>query len=439
MTRSRCTDGANPRQRGVERVTFSHTLRSLRHRNFRLYFVGQFISMCGTWMQTMAQMWLVYRLTHSSSLLGLVGFAGQIPSIVFGLLGGAAADRFDRRKLVLVTQTAAMVQALLLGVLTVTGRVQVWHVFALAVAIGIVNVFDMPARQSFVVDMVDDREDLGNAIAMNSVLVNGSRVVGPAVAGVLVGVWGEGTCFLLNSLSFLAVIASLLMMRMPERQERGAQTLEQTGRHIKDGLRYAWRNPDIRALLVLLAMISVAGVPFMVLLPIFSDQILGGGATGVGWLMGASGLGAMAGAIFLARRNFTSGLDRVAGLTSAGFGVSLILFSFSRSMPVSLALLTLTGFCMMTMFTGCNTLLQALTSDAMRGRVMGLFTMTFMAVAPFGNLISGFAADRIGAPMTVAFGGLCCAAAGAIYLRRSLIIALPEGDDRHILQSLGVK
>lgn len=420
-------------------MTFSNTLRSLRHRNFRLYFVGQFVSMTGTWMQTMAQMWLVYRLTHSSWLLGLVGFAGQLPTIFFGLLGGAAADRFDRRKLVLATQAAAMAQALVLGVLTATGAVQVWHVFVLAVVLGIVGVFDMPARQAFVIDMVDDREDLGNAIAMNSALVNASRMIGPAVAGLLVGFFGEGPCFLLNSASYVAVIASLLMMRMPERRPAEAVSLGQTGRHIKEGLRYAWDNEEIRALLILLSVISIAGVPFIMLMPIFSDQILSGGATGVGWLMGASGVGALAGSVYLARRRRVLGLGRVAGLASAGFGASLVLFAMSRSLPLSLALMAVTGFCMMTAFTGCNTLLQTLTSDAMRGRVMGLFSMTFMGVAPFGNLLSGAAADRIGAPATVVLGGFVCVLCGAEYLRRQAGPepggALAAAEQRHFLRS----
>jgi MFS family permease len=399
-------------------MSFTETVRSLRHRNFRLYFFGQWVSMTGTWMQTTAQMWLVYRLTHSSSLLGLVGFAGQAPSILLGLFGGVAADRWDRRRLIVITQSAALLQALALGLLTYSGIVQVWEVFVLAVVMGIINVFDMPARQSFVIDMVDDRQDLGNAIAMNSFLVNASRMVGPAVAGILVGFYGEAACFLLNAVSFVAVIASLLMMKLPRRSAPGEETFSQAISDIKAGLHYASGHSEIRALLLLLAVMSISGVPFMTLMPVFADQILHGGPRTVGWLMGASGIGALSGAIFLARRRGSAGLPRVAGLASAGFGLSLILFSSSRSQPLSLAFMVLTGACMMTAFTGCNTLLQSLTSDSMRGRVMGLFTMTFMGVAPIGNLAAGLAAQRFGAPLTVGVGGLLCAAASLLFVRR---------------------
>ncbi len=394
-------------------------LSSLRHRNFRLYFVGQFISMTGTWMQSMAQMWLVYRLTHSSWMLGLVGFAGQAPSILLGLFGGVAADRYDRRRLVIIAQVAALIQALALGLLTVTGAVQVWHIFALAVFLGVIGVFDMPARQSFVVDMVDDREDLGNAIALNSLLVNSSRMIGPAAAGLLVGLYGEGLCFLINAASYVAVIASLFMMRLPHRETSGDGSWDEALRHIKAGLAYAWGHAEIRALLILLAVISVAGVPFMVLLPIFVDQVLRDGAAGMGWLMGATGVGALAGSVFLARRRPLEGLGRIAGQSAAGFGVALVFFALSGHMLTSLFFMAFTGFCMMTAFTGCNTLLQSMTSDEMRGRVMGLFSMTFMAVAPLGNLLAGLAADRVGAPATVIAGGLVCIASSAAFLRRA--------------------
>lgn len=407
-------------------MSFTETIRSLRHRNFRLYFFGQWISMMGTWMQTTAQMWLVYRLTHSSWLLGLVGFAGQAPSLVLGLFGGVAADRWDRRRLIVITQSAALLQALALGLLTYFGAVQVWQVFALAFVLGIINVFDMPARQSFVIDMVDDRQDLGNAIAMNSFLVNASRMVGPAVAGILVGFYGEAVCFLLNALSFVAVIASLLMMRLPRRVSPGEESLSQAVRDIKAGLRYVSEHAEIRAPLLLLAVISVSGVPFMTLMPVFAGQVLRGGPRTVGWLMAASGIGALSGAVFLARRRSSAGLPRVAGLASAGFGLSLILFSSSRSEPLSLAFMVLTGACMMTAFTGCNTLLQSLTSDAMRGRVMGLFTMTFMGVAPIGNLLAGLSAQRVGAPETVGIGGLLCAVSSLMFLRRRREIGDPS-------------
>lgn len=400
-------------------MSFAETVRSLRHRNFRLYFFGQWVSMTGTWMQTTAQMWLVYRLTHSSRLLGLVAFAGQVPMIVLGLFGGVAADRWDRRRLILATQTAAMLQALCIAVLTHRDLIQTWHLFAMAVAVGIINVFDMPARQSFVVDMVEDRADLGNAIAMNSFLVNASRMAGPALAGVLVGRYGEAPCFYLNALSFLAVIASLLMMDLPARPAPAGDTVADAFGQIKDGLVYAWRHKEIRALLILLAVISGAGVPFMTLMPVFADQILHGGPRTVGWLMAATGVGALAAAVYLARRSAGAGLIRVGGAAAAGFGAALVFFSLSAHLAASLAFMVLTGFCMMTVFTGCNTLLQTYTSDAMRGRVMGLFTMTFMAVAPFGNVVAGFAAERVGAPAAVGAGGVICLLCAAEFLRRA--------------------
>ena len=355
--------------------------------------------------------------------------------ILFGLFGGVAADRWDRRRLIIATQCAAAAQALILGVLTWSGSVRVWQVFVLAVVVGIINVFDMPARQSFVVDMVDDRADLGNAIAMNSMLVNASRMIGPAAAGLLIGAFGEYLCFLLNAASFGAVIASLLMMRLPRRPEAGEDTLAQAARQVEDGLRYAWGHADIRDLLIMLSVISAAGVPFLTLMPVFADRILGGGARTVGWLTAATGAGALGAALFLARRGRPSGLKRVGGLSAAGFGAALVLFSLSRSLSLSLAFMVLTGFFMMTAFTGSNTLLQTLTSDAMRGRVMGLFAMTFMGVAPFGNLLAGFAAERAGAPLTVATGGVLCLLCAAEFLRRSAAAeetSAPSSSRRHI-------
>jgi MFS family permease len=392
------------------------TLRSFRHRNFRLFFAGQFVSMTGTWMQGTAQMWLVYRLTHSPVLLGLVGFAGQIPAVVFGLVGGWAADRFNRRTLVVITQALAMAQALLLAVLTFSGKVQVAHVMVLACFLGIVNAFDMPARQSFVVKMVGP-EDLSNAIALNSTQVNLSRMLGPALAGVLVGFAGEGVCFMANAVSYLAVIAGLLLMRMPPEEARVPPSLGWKGQ-VREGIGYVSGHKEIRRLLLLLAATSLAGVPFVVLLPLFADGIFQRGAPGLGLLTAAIGVGALLGAVFLAGRRSAEGVGVVAGAGSLLFGAALFAFSFSRSFPLSLFLAAFAGCGMMTAFASANTRMQSLTTEAMRGRVMSFFSMTFMGLSPVGSLLAGFMARHAGAPATVRLGGVLCAAGGAFFLLR---------------------
>ncbi|MBI4386797.1 MAG: MFS transporter [Elusimicrobia bacterium] len=392
-------------------------LRSLGHPNFRLYFVGQAISMTGTWMQTIAQMWLVYRLTRSPALLGLVGFVGQAPTILFGLFGGMVADHFDRRRILLWTQSVALSQALGLAILTYTDAIQVWHVFAMAALLGSANVFDMPARQALVADLVD-RPNLGNAIALNAFLINASRMIGPALAGFCIGLWGESICFFLNAASYVALIFGLFRMRLALAPKEIPSSWQESWLHIRAGLRYAFSHKQMRDILLLLSLISLAGVPFMALLPIFSDAVLRRGAQGFGLLTGASGAGAILASWHLAYRSNIRGLRRLTGISAAAFGASLVLFSVSKHFPTSLCIMTLTGWGMMALFTGCNTQLQTLTSDAMRGRVMGLFSMTFMGVTPLGNLAAGFAADRIGAPLTLAVGGLLCLVSGAVFLKQ---------------------
>jgi MFS family permease len=391
-----------------------HTLRSLRHRNFRLFFAGQFISMTGTWMQSTAQLWLVYRLSKSPFLLGAVGFAGQAPAILLGLVGGWVADRFDRRTVVVVTQTAAMIQAFLLAALTLTGRVQVWHVAALAAMMGVINAFDMPARQSFVVRMVG-AEDLPNAIALNSTLVNAARMLGPAAAGALVGVAGEGPCFLANAVSYVAVIVCLLLMRLEPDASR-VPAGKGWGAQVREGVGYVAGHPGIRRVLLLLAVTCLAGVPFLVLLPIFADGVFHRGAHGLGFLTAAMGVGAMGGAVFLAAKKGSEGMGLAAGTGALVFGAALTAFSFSRHFGVSLSFMALAGGGMMTAFAAANTRLQSLTTDAMRGRVMSFFSMTFLGITPLGSLLAGTAAGRFGAPATVGVGGLVCAAAGGVFL-----------------------
>ncbi len=376
--------------------------RALRHRNFQLFFSGQLISLIGTWMQSVEQSWLFYRMTGSALLLGSVGFASQVPVFLFAPLGGIAADRFNRRHIVIATQTAAMLLAFVLAALTLFHKVQVWHVFVLASLLGVVNAFDIPGRQSFLVDMVG-KEDLMNAIALNSSMFNGARVIGPAIAGILVAKIGEGWCFFANAVSYIAVIIGLLLMRViaPMRAAM-ASPLE----HMMEGFRFVNRTAPIRALLLLLGLVSLVGMPYVVLMPIFADQILHGGARGLGILMGATGVGALLGALTLAFREGVKGLGRWVAWCCAGFGASLIIFALSRTFWVSVILLLPVGYCMMLQMACSNTLIQVMVPDALRGRVMAVYSMMFMGMAPIGALFGGALAERLGAPYTVAIGGL---------------------------------
>jgi MFS family permease len=376
--------------------------RALRHRNFQLFFGGQLISLIGTWMQSVAQSWLVYRLTGSALLLGTVGFASQVPVFLFAPLGGITADRFNRRYIVIGTQVASMLLAFILAALTLLHRVQVWHVFVLAGFLGVVNAFDIPGRQSFLVDMVG-KEDLMNAIALNSSMFNGARVIGPAIAGILVAKIGEGWCFFANGISYIAVIIGLLMMRVqsPARASN-ASPLE----NMMEGFRFVNRTAPIRALLLLLGLVSLVGMPYVVLMPIFADKILHGGARGLGILMGATGVGALLGALTLAFRQGVKGLGRWVAWCSAGFGASLIIFSISHSFWISVILLLPVGYTIMLQMASSNTLIQVMVPDALRGRVMAVYSMMFMGMAPIGALLGGALADRLGVQVTVAIGGL---------------------------------
>jgi MFS family permease len=391
------------------------TLRALRHRNFQLFISGQLVSLIGTWMQNVAQAWLVYSLTGSSLKLGAVGFAGQIPVFLIAPFGGITADRSNRQRLVIATQTASMILAAILAWLTLSHRVQVWHVFVLAALLGVVNAFDIPGRQSFLVDMVG-KEDLMNAIALNSSMFNGARVVGPAVAGILVAKIGEGWCFAANALSYIAVIIGLMMMRVQcARRHRSSSPLAD----IVEGFHWVIQTKIIRALLLLLGMISLVGMPYTVLMPIFADRILHGGARGLGILMGATGVGALFGALTLASKTGVRGLGRWVAMSCAGFGVSLVLFSFSRHFWLSAVLLFPAGYSLMLQMACSNTLIQTMVPDHLRGRVMAVYSMMFMGMAPFGALFGGALAERVGAPVTVALGGVV-AALGALWFARAL-------------------
>jgi MFS family permease len=390
-------------------------MRALKHRNFQLFFSGQLISLIGTWMQTVAQSWLVYRLTGSSLLLGSVGFASQFPVFLMAPIGGMVADRVNRHRVVVATQTAAMILALILAALTLTHRVTVPQIFVLAALLGVVNAFDIPGRQSFLVDMVG-REDLMNAIALNSSMFNGARVIGPAIAGILVANIGEGWCFFANGISYIAVIAGLLMMKIhcSPRSKSDSPLAD-----IIEGFRWASHTAPIRALLLLLGLVSLVGMPYTVLMPLFADRILHGGAKGLGILMGFTGIGALLGALTLALRSGVKGLGRLVALTCGGFGVSLIAFSFSRYFWLSAVLLIPVGFCLMLQMACSNTLIQSMVPDALRGRVMAVYSMMFMGMAPFGALLGGALADRLGAPITVSAGAVA-SMVGAIVFARQL-------------------
>jgi MFS family permease len=396
-----------PRVESLWRTTF----RALAHRNFQLFFGGQLISLTGTWMQSVAQSWLVYRLTGSSLLLGSVGFAGQIPILLLASVGGTVADRVNRHRMVVATQVASLVLAAALAGLTLTHTIQIWQIFVLAALLGVVNAFDIPARQSFLIDMVG-REDLMNAIALNSSMFNGARIVGPAIAGLLVARFGEGWCFAVNAVSYVAVIAGLLWMQVEcPRRSGDASPLEA----MLEGFRFVDRTAPIRALLLLLGLVSLVGMPYTVLMPVFADKVLHGGPKALGILMGATGVGAMLGALTLATRRGVRGLGKWVALSAVGFGFGLVLFSQSRHMWLSVALLLPIGFCMMLEMSASNTLIQTMTPDALRGRVMAVYSMMFMGMAPFGALFGGGLAERLGAPLTVAIGGVACMAGAAVF------------------------
>jgi MFS family permease len=391
------------------------TLRALRHRNFQLFFGGQLISLTGTWMQTVAQAWLVYRMTKSALLLGSVGFASQIPVFLVAPIGGITADRRNRQRLVIATQTASMILAGILAWLTLSHRVEVWHIFVLAALLGVVNAFDIPGRQAFLVDMVG-KEDLMNAIALNSSMFNGARVVGPAVAGILVSRIGEGWCFAANAVSYIAVIVGLLLMKVlsPPRVSKHSPIED-----IIEGFRWVNHTKVIRALLLLIGLVSLVGMPYTVLMPVFADKILHGGARGLGILMGATGVGALFGALTLAAKTGVTGLGRWVTITCATLGISLFLFSFSTSFWLSAALLMPAGYSMMLQMACSNTLIQTMVPDELRGRVMSVYSMMFMGMAPFGAFFGGALAHRMGAPITVASGGIACVI-GAIWSGRAL-------------------
>jgi MFS family permease len=400
--------------------SISHAWRALRHRNFQLFFSGQSISLIGTWMTRLATSWLVYRMTHSALLLGIVGFSGQIVSFLLGPFAGVWVERLNRRQLLVWTQAASAIQSLALAALTLAHVINLWEIIALSALQGLINAFDMPGRQSFLVQMVDDRNDLSNAIAINSSMANGARLIGPAIAGLVIGALGEGWCFLIDGFSYFAVIASLLLMRITPANANHRRITGTMLEQMREGWDYVRTFRPIRTILLLFALISLMGWPYAVLLPIFAGQVLAGpvlagkdphgGAYLLGWLTGASGIGALISGLSLAIRKSVLGLTRMVQIAATMLGGALILFGLSRTVWISLGLMVLVGFGLMQCAAASNTIIQSLVPEDKRARVMGYYTMAFFGSAPFGSLLAGALAHRIGAPHTVIVTGACCVA-----------------------------
>lgn len=391
-------------------------LRALRHRNYRLFFAGQSISLAGTWITRIATSWLVYRLTGSELLLGLVAFCSQIPMLVIGPLAGVFVDRWNRHRVLLVTQALSLLQSLALAVLTLAGIITVPEILGLQLAQGVINAFDTPARQAFLVSMIDDRADLPNAIALNSSMVNGSRIVGPSIGGILIALVGEGWCFLIDSVSYVAVIGTLIAMRLP-----AASRLKPTTRILEElgaGFRYVTRFAPVRTLLLLVALLSMMGIPYTTLMPAIATDVLGGDADTLGFLMGASGAGALAGALLLASRRSVVGLGRLIAISAATFGVGLVGFGLSRSFWLSLAVMPVVGGGFMVALASTNTIVQTLVAEQLRGRVMAFYAVAFLGTAPIGSLFAGAIAERYGAPVAIVFGGVACIAGAGWFMTR---------------------
>ena len=417
-------------------------VRALRHRNYRLFFAGQSLSLVGTWITRIATSWLIYRLTGSALLLGILGFCGQIPTLFLAPVAGVFVDRWDRHRVLVITQVLSMLQSLALAVLALAGIITVAEVLALQVCQGVINAFDTPARQAFVVSMIEDRADLPNAIALNSSMVNASRILGPSIGGVLIAAVGEGWCFLVDAISYLAVIASLLAMRVVHEDRRaGASRLVE---ELRAGFRYVTGFVPIRTVLLLLALVSTMGMPYTVLMPAVAATLLHGGPHTLGWLMTASGAGALAGAVFLASRPSVLGLGRIIASASGLFGAALIALGCSRALWLSLLIMPLIGAGFMVSLAATNTIIQTITEEHLRGRVMAFYTMAFLGTAPLGSLMAGVLADRIGEPLTIVAGGVACLLGSAwfvsrlprlrelirpIYVQRGILTLPPTGSE----------
>ncbi|HOP06674.1 MAG TPA: MFS transporter [candidate division Zixibacteria bacterium] len=399
---------------GTSSIKF--VLRALQSRNYRLYFMGQGVSLIGTWIQRIAQGWLVYRLTDSVFLLGIVGFSSQLPTFLVAPFAGVLVDRFSRYRILLTAQIISAIQATILAILVLTNLVEVWHIIALGVLLGLVNAFEMPSRQSLMIEMIEHREDLSNAIALNSTMVNGARLIGPTVAGVVIAAVGEGACFALNAASFIAVIAALLAMRLKPQQHR-----KSSGNMLadfKDGFKYVFGFAPMRGILLLIALVSIMGMPYAVLMPAIARDVLHGGPHTLGFLMASVGFGALAGAAFLASRRTIVGLGNVISISALIFGVGLIAFSLSRQLWLSMVLLFFVGMGMMLTLASSNTVLQSIVDDDKRGRLMSFYAMSFFGMAPLGSLMAGSLASRIGTPGTILAGGVACVVGALIFMMR---------------------
>lgn len=409
-----------------------YATRALQYRNYRLFFGGQSLSLIGTWMQQLALGWLAYRLTNSAFLLGIISFAGMLPTLVISPLAGVFSDRWNRYRILIATQSLAMLQALLLAVLTLTGLIAYEYILALAVFLGLVNAFDIPARQSFVIEIVERKEDLGNAIALNSLIFNGARLIGPSIAGVLIGLVGEGTCFLLNSLSFAGILFALTAMKVPPRESRPETHLLKS---LGEGFEYAFGFAPIRYILLQLAVISFMSMPYAVLMPVYARDILAGGPGTLGLLMACSGTGALAGAVYLATRKSILGLGKWIVYGSSLFGCAIIAFSLSRLVWLSAALMLVSGFGMIVQMASSNTILQTIVEEDKRGRVMSFFALAIMGTSPLGSLFAGYCGEKIGVVYTLIISGLVCIAGALLFAGR-----LPEirRKVRPIYQNMGI-
>jgi MFS family permease len=390
--------------------------RSLHYRNYRLFFTGQSISLTGTWMQRIALPWLVYRMTGSEFLLGLVSFTGQIPTFLLAPFAGVITDKFSKYKVLLTTQVLSLVQASVLALLSLTGVIQIWQIVMLSVVLGCINAFDVPSRHSFVIEMVEKKEDFGNAIALNSMMFNGARLIGPSVAGLLLAATGEGICFLINAVSYVFVIGSLLKMQVSKKEFK-----KEPGnifREMKEGFNYTFGFAPIKHLILLLGIVSLTGASYQLLMPVFAKDVLHGGSGTFGFLMGAAGFGALLGALFLASRETVIRLGRLIPAAAALFGSGLVILSFTGYFPLSLVLMVVAGLGLMLHTASSNTILQTITDDDKRGRVMSFYTMAIMGTAPFGSLIAGTLAKAIGTPLTMLSGGLCCIIGSFFFYRK---------------------
>jgi MFS family permease len=409
------------------------TLRALKHRNYRLFFMGQGLSLIGTWMQSIATSWLVYKMTNSEFMLGLAAFSGQIPAFFISPFAGVLIDRFNLRRMIIIAQFFAMIQALVLAAVTLTGTIQVWHIIFLNFILGVINAFDMPSRQSFVIQMLEDKSDLGNAIALNSSLFNASRLIGPSIAGVIIAIAGEGICFLINGISYIGVIAALLMMNITSVKTDNEQ--KQMMSQMKEGIKYAFNSVPIRDLLIMISLISIIALSYPVLMPVYAGNVLSGGSHTFGFLVAASGVGALSGTIFLAMRKSVRGLTHVITAALLLSGSALLLLSFSKSIMFSMILLVFIGFGMIAAIASINTILQTIVEQDKRGRVMSLYTMAFMGTAPLGSILVGIVSSGIGVPMTMTVSGILTIIGSILLILR---MPLLRKSIRPIYQKMGI-